>query len=131
MLFLTQKADESYISSLTFNGVTLDGNNVETDKALIEASNGGTTILKDVTVQNCINTADAIIVNKGNGKLTLNGVAFTNCMPSNAPLFVGTNSVTLAGNNSISSIYVEKNGIKALNLVLFYLCDILIIERID
>ena len=109
--FLTQKADDGFTSSLTFDGVTLDGNNVETDKALIEASNGGTTILKDVTVQNCINTADAIIVNKGNGKLTLNGVTFTNCTPSNAPVFVGTNNVTLAGNNSISSIYVEKNNV--------------------
>jgi hypothetical protein len=107
LLFLTQKPDEGYATGLTLDGVTLDGKDVEATAAMIEAGNNGTTILKDVTVQNVNTTADAAIINKGGGKLTLNGVTFTNCTATKADVFDG-NSVTLKGANTISSIYVEK-----------------------
>lgn len=107
LLFLTQKPDSGYVSSLTFDGVTLDDNNVATTTAMVEASNNGTTTLKDVTVQNSTTTADAVIVNKSGGMLTLNGVTFSNCTAGKATVFDG-NSLTLQGNNTIQSIYVEK-----------------------
>lgn len=107
LLFLTQKPDTDYASSLTFDNVTLDDNNLSTTAAMVEASNSGTTTLKDVTVQNCATAADAVIVNKSGGKLTLDGVTFTNCTAGKATVFDG-NSVTLQGANTIPSIYVEK-----------------------
>lgn len=107
LLFLTQKPDDDYVSSLTLDNVTLDDNNVSTTAAMVEASNNGTTTLKDVTIQNSATSADAVIVNKSGGKLTLNGVTFTNCSASKATVFDG-NSVTLQGANTIPSIYVEK-----------------------
>ena len=105
LLFLTQKADDGYTTALTLDGVTLDGGS--TAYALIEASNNATTTLKNVTIQNTTNTANAVIVNKGGGKLILNGVAFTGCSGAKGIVFDGY-SVTLKGNNTIPSIYVEK-----------------------
>ena len=105
LLFLTQKADDGYTTALTLDGVTLDGGS--TAYALIEASNNATTTLKNVTIQNTTNTANAVIVNKGGGKLVLNGVTFTNCSGAKGIVFDGY-SVTLRGNNTIPSIYVEK-----------------------
>lgn len=105
LLFLTQKADDGYTTALTLDGVTLDGGS--TAHALIEASNYAATTLKDVTVQNTTNTANAVIVNKGGGRLVLNGVTFTNCSGAKGIVFDG-NSVTLLGENTIPSIYVEK-----------------------
>ncbi len=107
LLFLTQKPDEGYASSLTLDNVTLDDNNVQTTAAIIEASNNGTTTLKGVTVQNCATSADGVIVNKTGGKLILNGVTFTNCTAGKATVFDG-NSLALQGANTIPSIYVEK-----------------------
>lgn len=107
LLFLTQKPDEGYATGLTLDGVTLDGQNVEASAAMIEAGNNGTTILNNVKIQNVNTTANAAIINKGGGKLTLNGVTFTNCTAAKADVFDG-NSVTLQGANTISSIYVEK-----------------------
>ena len=105
LLFLTQKADEGYTTALTLDGVTLDGGS--TAYALIEASNYANTTLKDVTVQNTTNTANAVIVNKGGGRLVLNGVTFTSCSGAKGIVFDG-NNVTLLGENTIPSIYVEK-----------------------
>ena len=108
LVFLTQKADEGYTTSLTLNNIVLDGQSVETSAAFLEASNNGTTILNDVTVQNVTTTADAAIINKGGGKLTLNGVTFSNITSAKATVFDGY-SVTLKGANTIASILVEKN----------------------
>ena len=107
LLFLTQKPDEGMTTALTLQDIVLDGSAVETTAALIEAGNNGTTVLNSVTIQNVTTTQNAVIVNKGGGKLTLNGVTFTNCTAAKADVFQG-NSVTLAGANSIGSIYVEK-----------------------
>lgn len=107
LVLLTQKADEGYATAVTLQDVVLDGSAVETSAAFIEASNGGATVLNGVTVQNVTTTADAAIINKGGGRLTLNGVTFTNCTAAKADVFEGT-SVTLAGSNTIGSIYVEK-----------------------
>ena len=105
LLFLTQKADDGYTTALTLDGVTLDGGS--TAYALIEASNSATTTLKDVIVKNTTNTANAVVVNKGGGRLVLNGVTFTNCSGAKGIVFDGQN-VTLQGQNTIPSIYVEK-----------------------
>ena len=108
LLFLTVKPQTGEKNAtLTLQHVVLDGASLSTSAALIEAGNNGSTVLNDVTVKNVTTTADAAIVNKGNGKLTLNGVVFTNCTAAKADVFQGT-SVTLQGANTIGSIYVEK-----------------------
>jgi len=103
LLFLTK--DEAAV--LTLEDVTLDDGSIETTAAMIEAGNKGATTLKNVTVQNSNTTAAAVIVNKGGGKLTLNGVTFTNCTAEKAQVHAGTCNVTLAGKNTIANIYVE------------------------
>ena len=107
LAFLTQKADDDYTTGLTLQNVTLDGQGVETSAAFIEAGNNAATVLSNVTVQNVTTTANAAIINKGGGKLTLNGVVFANCTAAKAAVFDG-NSVTLQGTNTIPAIYVEK-----------------------
>ncbi len=107
LLFLTQKADEGMTTALTLDGVTIDGQNVEATAAAIEASNNATTTLKNVTFKNAVNTANAVIVNKGGGKLVLNGVTFDGCTGTKGVVFCGY-SVTLQGQNTIPSIYAEK-----------------------
>ena len=97
LLFLTQTADEGKVSALTLDGITIDGQNVETTAAVIEASNGGTTILKDVTIKNVLTTASAAIVNKVGGKLVLQGNIV---IPS---IFVGKGLVVNATNAAIAS----------------------------
>ena len=87
LLFLTQKADEEKTTALTLQNVTIDGQNVETTAAVIEASNNATTTLKDVTIQNVVTTAAGSIVNKSGGKLVLAGNIV---LPS---LFVGNGVV--------------------------------------
>ena len=107
LLFLTQKPDEGMSTALTLQNIVLDGSSVETTAALIEAGNNGTTILKDAVVKNVVTTQNAVIINKGGGKLTLNGVSFVDCTAAKADVFQG-NNVTLAGANDIGSIYIEK-----------------------
>ena len=109
IMFLTVKPGEGeQNATLTLDGVTIDGQNVEATSPFSEASNYGTTVLKNVTVQNCINTNGAVLVNKTGGKLVLNGVTFKDCSENQGMVFVGTDDVTLQGQNTISSIYVEK-----------------------
>ena len=115
MLFLTQKADEGNTTALTLQNVTIDGQSVEATAAVMEASNGGTTTLKNVTFKNCKNVHEtnvdaAIVVNKGGGVLNIDGVTFTDCSATKELIFVGTNNVTLAGTNTIASMLVEKNN---------------------
>lgn len=106
LVFLTVKpGTDEKAASLTLENVTLDGQNTETTFAFIEAGNNGTTTLNNVTVQNVKTSADAAIINKGGGKLILNGVTFTN--NTAADVFEGSN-LTLKGENTIPSIYVEK-----------------------
>ena len=107
LLFLTQKPDEENETALTLQALVLDGASLETTAALIEASNNGTTTLKNVTVQNVTTTANAAIINKGGGKLVLDGVTFANITAAKAAVFEGT-AVTLKGQNTIPNIYVEK-----------------------
>ena len=107
LVFLTVKPDEGMTTALTLQNTVLDGSSVETTAAFIEASNNGTTTLKNVTVQNVVTTSDAAIINKSGGKLVLDGVTFTNNTTGKADVFEGT-SLTLQGANTIGSIYVEK-----------------------
>ena len=122
MLFLTQQPSEDMKSELTLDGVIIDGQNVEASAIIMEASNNGTTTLKNVTIRNCVNTANtskqnAIIVNKSGGRLILDGVTFENCTVQDGQsiLFVGTNDVTLKGQNTIPSIYMEHFVLKSDN----------------
>ena len=109
LVFLTAaKSADGKAATLTLQNLTLDGQSVETSAAFIEAGNSGTTTLNNVTIKNVNTTANAVIVNKGGGKLTLNGVTFTGCTAAKADVFDG-NSVTLSGQNTIPSIYVEKS----------------------
>lgn len=108
IMFLTVKPGEGEKNAtLTLDGVTIDGQDVEATSPIAEASNGGTTILKNVIAKNCVNTNGAVLVNKSGGKLELNGVTFTDCSENQGTVFVGT-SLTLKGENTIPSIYVEK-----------------------
>ena len=97
LLFLTQAADEGKVSALTLDGITIDGQNVETTAAVIEASNGSTTTLKSVTIKNVVTTANAAIVNKAGGKLVLQGSI---AIPS---IFVGKGLVVNATGATIAS----------------------------
>ena len=99
-------------ATITLDGVTIDGQNVEATSPVAEASNKGTTILKNVVLQNCKNvkedgTQTSIIVNKGSGKLVLDGVTFTDCTARDGMVFVGTNNVTVKGNVTIPAINIE------------------------
>ena len=112
LLFLTQKPDEGMSSALTLQNTVLDGQNVEATSPVAEASNNGTTILKNVVLQNCKNvkeegTQTSIIVNKSSGKLVLDGVTFTDCTARDGMVFVGTNNVTVKGNVTIPAINIE------------------------
>ncbi len=109
LLFLTQTPDEGLTSSLSLANVILDDQNVETSAAMIEAANGGEVTLRRVTIKNVNTTANAAIVNKSSGSLTLREVTFTSCTAAKGDVFVGTNNVRLSGNLAIGSIYVEKN----------------------
>ena len=123
MLFLTQQPSEGMKSELTLDGIVIDGQNVEASAIIMEASNYGKTTLKNVTLSNCVNTANnankqsAIIVNKSSGTLVLDGVTFENCTVQDGQslLFVGTNNTTLKGTNTIASIYLENFVLKADN----------------
>lgn len=118
MMFLTVKADEGYSTALTLKNLTIDGQNVEATSPVLEVSNGGTTTLESVTFQNCknVNTTNidaAIVVNKSNGILNINGVTFTDCAATVGDIFIGTNNVSIAGQNTIGSIYIENYSINA------------------
>ena len=92
LIFLTAAAtaETGKAASLTLENVVLDGANVESSAAFIEASNKGTTTLKDVTIRNISGSAQAAVVNKGGGKLILAGNI---AMPS---LFIGKPLVVTA-----------------------------------
>ena len=109
LVFLTLAADEGMSTSLALANVTLDGQNFETTAAFIEASNGGETTLRRVTVKNVKTSANGVIVNKSGGALTLRYVTFADCSAAKGDVFVGTNYVRLSGDISMNSIFVEKN----------------------
>ena len=75
LMFLTlaKTADTGKNAELTLQNMTIDGQNVETTAAVIEASNNGTTTLNGVTIQNVVTSAQAAIINKSGGKLVLQG----------------------------------------------------------
>lgn len=113
IMFLTvNPSSGEKAATITLDGVTIDGQNVEATSPVAEASNKGTTILKNVVLQNCKNvkedgTQTSIIVNKGSGKLVLDGVTFTDCTARDGMVFVGTNNVTVKGNVTIPAINIE------------------------
>ena len=104
ILFLTATGETP--ATLTLDGVTLDGQDVEATSADIEASNKGTVVLKDVTIKNNKTTASAAVVNKSGGKLELKGNV---AVPS---VFIGKNLVITAADATIASpiTLVTENG---------------------
>ena len=105
------------LATLTLEGLTLDGRDVEAEAAFIESSNGKT-VLNNVTMSNCIASSPqgSTIANKTKGAVTLNNVTMSNCRVTgdNATrgiMFVGTNYVTLKGNNQLvncpTGLYIE------------------------
>ncbi len=91
LMFLTQAktAGTGKDAELTLQNITIDGQNVSTSAAVIEAGNKGTTTLNGVTIQNVVTSANASIVNKSGGKLVLEG------------------------NIAVPSIFVGKSGAKS------------------
>ena len=91
LMFLTQAktAGTGKDAELTLQNITIDGQNVSTSAAVIEAGNKGTTTLNGVTIQNVVTSANASIVNKSGGKLVLKG------------------------NIAVPSIFVGKSGAKS------------------
>ncbi len=91
LMFLTQAktAGTGKDAELTLKNITIDGQNVSTSAAVIEAGNKGTTTLNGVTIQNVVTSANASIVNKSGGKLVLKG------------------------NIAVPSIFVGKSGAKS------------------
>ena len=91
LMFLTQAktAGTGKDAKLTLQNITIDGQNVSTSAAVIEAGNKGTTTLNGVTIQNVVTSANASIVNKSGGKLVLEG------------------------NIAVPSIFVGKSGAKS------------------
>lgn len=105
LMFLTSNNTNA---ALTVRNLIVDGNNVATTSQVFESSNSTKmTTLENVTIQNVNTTNDngSAITNKNGGALVLNNVTFQNCTctgsTNNTPsvVFVGTNNVTLMGNN--------------------------------
>lgn len=88
-------------NTLTLDGVTVDGNNVEVqnNSKLIEASSNGTLIMNDCKFVNAKYTAIQM-----KGKVTLNNVTSENCtLPDGVGLvFVGDNNLVVSGNAGYS-----------------------------
>jgi len=88
-------------NSLTLDGVTVDGNNVEVqnNSKLIEASSKGALIMNDCKFVNAKYTAIQM-----KGKVTLNNVTSENCtLPDGVGLvFVGDNNLVVSGNAGYS-----------------------------
>lgn len=120
LMFLTTNNENA---ALTVRNLIVDGNNIATTSQVFEASNGKTTNLENVTIQNVNVTNDygSVICNKSTGALTLNNVTIQNCTciggTNNTPsvIFVGTYHVTLKGNNQfincgeVPAIRIENN----------------------
>ena len=88
-------------NTLTLDGVTVDGNNVEVqnNSKLIEASANGMLIMNDCKFVNAKYTAIQM-----KGKVTLNNVTSENCtLPDGVGLvFVGDNNLVVSGNAGYS-----------------------------
>lgn len=88
-------------NSLTLDGVTVDGNNVEVqnNSKLIEASSNGTLIMNDCKFVNAKYTAIQM-----KAKVTLNNVTSEDCtLPDGVGLvFVGDNNLVVTGNAGYS-----------------------------
>ncbi len=114
LLFLTQRADEEgKVSGLTLSNVVLDDQNVETTNAMIEASNGGITVLNNVTIQNLNATAKCAVDNKSGGKLVLQGAI---SIPS---IFVGKGvTASVAGATIASPIVLTTDSDRPYGLMI-------------
>lgn len=99
--FLINNADDN----LTFENITLDGNNVEITAAMLQPANGASLTLKNVTVANCVTTNDrGLIDNNGTnpGTWHMDGVKFDNCTVPNQLVTANAAGNTIKGNNSFS-----------------------------
>lgn len=66
-------------TDFTVEDLILDGNNYSTDKNFIEAS--GKMTIKNCTIRNyTTSNGTGVVVSKGNGNLTFDGVRFENCV---------------------------------------------------
>ena len=112
LMFLTQKPDEGNTTALTLKDVTIDGQNVETTAAVIEAgNNGATTTLNNVTIQNVVTTANAAVVNKSGGKLVLEGnIAIPSLFVGNGVIADAT-SATISGTTALATDDTRPYGI--------------------
>jgi len=97
--------------SFTLENLIIDGGDKSGDKTVIEASASGAKIfLNNVTIKNITTTnGQGIICNKGGSTVSLENVTIENCVvpADRGSLFVGTNNVTLKGNNLLS-VFMEQ-----------------------
>ena len=82
ILFLPTKGSDTN-GSISLEGVTVDGNNVAGCAPVVEASQNGALIIKDVVMTKCISSDNGGIVtvknSGGNGTLTIDGLSFSEC----------------------------------------------------
>ena len=91
---------------LTIEDLTLDGNNVECDAAMLQTSvDGGNLNIRNVQIINCKTTnARGLIDNYGvdKGAWHLDGVTFADCDVPNQLVTAHNNGNTISGDNSLS-----------------------------
>ncbi|MDE6496234.1 MAG: hypothetical protein K2L30_08370, partial [Duncaniella sp.] len=100
---------ETVTGVLTLEGITVDNADIETGVSF-EASGNGTINLRDVELVNFnSNNNQGIVSVKNGGRANLENVSVSSSTVNDGrgEIFVGTNNVTLTGDNSFS-LYVEK-----------------------
>lgn len=108
-MFLANKKD-GISGSLTLDGITLDGGNVDVTGATLEQADGDL-IANNVTVQNVKGSGNAYVVAKSTKTAKFNGLTVKDCTPgtsTQADVFVGHNNATFSGNNKCT-IHIEKD----------------------
>lgn len=99
--------------NLTFENITIDGDNKSSSSELIQGGTGNAWItFNNVNIINAVYTGNkGLVVAKGGSKVALNGISFENCTtPENiADVFIGGAGSTISGNNSLSIGIEVKN----------------------
>gem|GEM_PF-7127271 len=91
--------------NLTIENLTLDGNEVKTEAAMLQPANGASLTLKNVTVANCVTTNARGLIDNNNstpGTWHMDGVIFDNCTVPNQQITANAAGNTIKGNNSFT-----------------------------
>ena len=105
-------------ATLTLDGVTIDGNNLDGSCGMIQV-NGGTLIIKNSTIQNCKASATkgAAICVEGGGTLTIENTTIQGCQDTSeggGAIYMDCSTVTINSgtfqNNKANSDYLQGKG---------------------